>query len=111
MIPVAKLAPPQSIFRQNNNSWHMSHLGLEIGPRQVRRRAHAHTFGRGGRPRAAPAASPQADGEGGGEDGAQQHQEGQPGLQEPCTAGRRATGTNLGPGAVTAATHLRGSAA
>lgn len=35
--------------------------------------------------------SPQVNGEGRGEDEAQQHQEGQPGLQEACTAGVRET--------------------
>lgn len=43
------------------------------------------------RPPGAPAVSPQVDGEGRGEDEAQQHQERQPGLQKPCTAGVRET--------------------
>lgn len=38
-------------------------------------------------PRGVPSGSPQVDGEGRGENDAQQHQERQPGLQKPCTAG------------------------
>lgn len=41
--------------------------------------------------------SPQVDGEGHGEDEAQQHQEGQPGLQKACTAGVRETKLTSSP--------------
>lgn len=94
-------APPQSGESGSPDVWPRPFIserkrGKKKKEKKVR---HLLVYGGGGgvRPPGIPAGSPQVDGEGRGEDDAQHHQERQPGLQKPRTAGIRERGRVMFP--------------